>query len=560
MRALTWRGHVHSAREGKADDDGVARQRGSGEGACGWWAAWLPLAAVGPNASAGGGRPLMPYGASSARSGRASVVVGVAVISVLLLLGMIAKLRWSVRRGGGAASSPAQATSAREGAPREADGRLAGEMILKVPAPAQKGATWPDENGRDTHPADDVTWDDVAHDVVICIKTGPEVQDQRLAEARRTWMRDRNIPNLVVLSTVRVELWAGFFSVDIHEYAERLAEKVNFNMNGVLFHDGWAGDKDKNLPGVSFLYREFPKKKVYVMIDDDTYLFLDNLAHNLLRERDQSLSKVWHHAFRKPVFAGRLYRVDKCWIYSVKRGSNLLFAHGGSGIIMNNAALRRLYPTIPSCMKRISPHCWAGDAILAACMDEVHIRASRSRLVNGEHLSWALLGPERKKLGRPLLWASALRIVSMHQLPPHEMDLLARFERIQDPHRPRTFAELKAYALAPEQNLTLTPRRWYKKKKELEQQQPELRQREPHHGDSQQRDHPQAVDDGQEGDPRQALGAIKEDEKSSVERLDRNEEGQPVMDEPGDDIADARAGRHDAVLEANMVHDREPPV
>lgn len=44
------------------------------------------------------------------------------------------------------------------------------------------------------------------------------------------------------------------------------------------FEGGWTGDKDKNLPALGIMAHTFPDKDYYLLVDDDTYVFLDNLA------------------------------------------------------------------------------------------------------------------------------------------------------------------------------------------------------------------------------------------------------------------------------------------
>ena len=44
---------------------------------------------------------------------------------------------------------------------------------------------------------------------------------------------------------------------------------------------GWKSDATKNLPGFKALYEHFPDAEWYFMIDDDTYVFLDNVKKAL---------------------------------------------------------------------------------------------------------------------------------------------------------------------------------------------------------------------------------------------------------------------------------------
>lgn len=46
---------------------------------------------------------------------------------------------------------------------------------------------------------------------------------------------------------------------------------------------GWKSDAKKNIPGFKLLFDQFPDSEWYFMIDDDTYVFLENMKDALAK-------------------------------------------------------------------------------------------------------------------------------------------------------------------------------------------------------------------------------------------------------------------------------------
>mmetsp|Transcript_6483 Transcript_6483/g.11580 ORF Transcript_6483/g.11580 Transcript_6483/m.11580 type:complete len:88 (-) Transcript_6483:1073-1336(-) len=44
------------------------------------------------------------------------------------------------------------------------------------------------------------------------------------------------------------------------------------------------------------------------------------------------------------------------------------FAHGGSGVLLNYAALRMMQPIVSECVQTLPLSCYAGDMQMAACL------------------------------------------------------------------------------------------------------------------------------------------------------------------------------------------------
>ncbi|TPX57601.1 hypothetical protein PhCBS80983_g03742 [Powellomyces hirtus] len=118
---------------------------------------------------------------------------------------------------------------------------------------------------------------------------------------------------------------------------------------------GWKSDGHKNLPGFRELWNRFPNAEWFVMIDDDTYVFLDNLADRLAMYDPDGK----HYFGAKTQFVG----CDgvRQW------GAGPYFAHGGSGIVVSRGAVREMMTGIDACIEKYKT-CWAGDVRTALCL------------------------------------------------------------------------------------------------------------------------------------------------------------------------------------------------
>ncbi|KAJ3388732.1 hypothetical protein HDU92_001367 [Lobulomyces angularis] len=123
---------------------------------------------------------------------------------------------------------------------------------------------------------------------------------------------------------------------------------------------GWKADAHKNLPGFKLLYKNFPDAEWYFMIDDDTYIFFDNIYEQLSQLNPDDL----HYIGNANNFVG----CDKV----VKMGDGIPFAHGGSGIVVSRGALKKMLTVVDSCISSYKD-CWAGDVRTALCMRDAGI-------------------------------------------------------------------------------------------------------------------------------------------------------------------------------------------
>ncbi|KAI8853722.1 hypothetical protein BC829DRAFT_382001 [Chytridium lagenaria] len=112
---------------------------------------------------------------------------------------------------------------------------------------------------------------------------------------------------------------------------------------------GWKLDAHKNLPGFEYLYKTYPDADWYIMIDDDSYVFFDNLER-YLRDMDPAV----------PFYTGSA-NVFLGW-----------FAHGGSGIVVSRGAMKLMMEGIEKCIKKYKD-CWAGDVRVALCLRDQNL-------------------------------------------------------------------------------------------------------------------------------------------------------------------------------------------
>ena len=132
---------------------------------------------------------------------------------------------------------------------------------------------------------------------------------------------------------------------------------------------GWKTDTHKNLPAYKLLFESFPDSNWFLMIDDDTYILMDNLLEML-----QKYNHLDDHYFGLAnLYAG-------CGGLT-KFSNDHLFAHGGSGIVISRGAMLKMYPTIDECIIE-SENCWAGDIRIALCLRKLGIKIQGLRNFN----------------------------------------------------------------------------------------------------------------------------------------------------------------------------------
>lgn len=221
-------------------------------------------------------------------------------------------------------------------------------------------------------------WSAVLDDVVLIVKTGHEVIEERLRPLLEGDTQLRYFKNILVASN-DASAWRGanvsvFDAVSNMSFvlrAHELLEKKPLIYAGFLARTpahvrkrtpgqktkGWFGDQHKNLPAFRHAMQLYPNAKWYFMTDDDTYVSARNLAAFVVKTADTPGG----------IYAGNIMGCACCGEGQNERYRRLSFAHGGSGILLSRTACTRMVAMLDACIFRFS-YCWAGDIQVAVCL------------------------------------------------------------------------------------------------------------------------------------------------------------------------------------------------
>ncbi|CAK7199889.1 hypothetical protein SEUCBS139899_002575 [Sporothrix eucalyptigena] len=139
-----------------------------------------------------------------------------------------------------------------------------------------------------------------------------------------------------------------------------------------LSHDfGWQLDAMKASPGfissLELAYKTFPDKKWYLLADDDTYLVRPSLRQ----------------------FLGQFSSTCAHYLGNAVGGWEGRFAHGGSGVIISQAAMHLLFkenPRVVAAAHHMALTTGMGDSLLSNTLMQigVYVEEEHSLLFNGE--------------------------------------------------------------------------------------------------------------------------------------------------------------------------------
>ncbi|KAJ3016281.1 hypothetical protein HKX48_004128 [Thoreauomyces humboldtii] len=204
----------------------------------------------------------------------------------------------------------------------------------------------------------------------VALKSGVDVVHERATAQLRTFLKP--IRNLIIvgdgeatvegrkmIDVVKTAVYGPkdqdplFLAGKAKKAAPKAAEKDAITVDESS--EGWKADGHKNLPGLQELWERFPDASWFVMVDDDSYVFFDNLLGRLnMYDPDGR-----HYFGAKTQFVG----CDGVTSW----GAGPFFAHGGSGIVLSRGAMRELMDDIDACTVRYRT-CWAGDIRTALCL------------------------------------------------------------------------------------------------------------------------------------------------------------------------------------------------
>ena len=208
----------------------------------------------------------------------------------------------------------------------------------------------------------------------------------------------------------------------------------------------WKADAAKNIASMVWMLDRFPHASWYILADDDTFMFLDNLASLLgsfpgvrrraSRRRKRGLMRTAvpgssgsgsgsgggsggsggsggggsggndndddddddddelggeegepgvgnkRGAASNAIYLGTLRVVSGCADLTPASRPQVLFNYGGAGIIVSRAALQSMVPHVDRCAAKFG-NCWAGDVMLGLCLREAGVLPVRDDRLQG---------------------------------------------------------------------------------------------------------------------------------------------------------------------------------
>jgi len=177
-------------------------------------------------------------------------------------------------------------------------------------------------------------------------------------------------------------------------------------MTGKRANPGWKLDKWKFLPMVNRTLEEHPDFKWYIFVETDTYMFWS-----------AALAYIAELDYTKLVYMGSQMQIGE-----------VVFGHGGSGIIVSQASLRLVvdfYQEDPAEWEAFTDTHWAGDCVLGKAFRDA-----------GSPLGWAWPTIQGWKPGAveydkydygKRLWCYPT--IAYHHLSPTEVEDIWRFEQ-----------------------------------------------------------------------------------------------------------------------------------
>ena len=191
-----------------------------------------------------------------------------------------------------------------------------------------------------------------------------------------------------------------------------LREAPSLKSTGNSNNPGWKLDKWKFLPMVNRTLHEYPNMKWYIFAEVDTYILWASMLQYLA---------VLDHT--KPHYTGsQMYIGD------------VLFAHGGSGFIVSQPAMRivvKHYQAHQQDLEAFTDGHWAGDCVLGKAFADSGVRFTNAwPIVQGDYPGIvAYARPDGRPVASVDMRIWCYPVVSYHHVPPDTIDDLWHFEQ-----------------------------------------------------------------------------------------------------------------------------------
>ncbi|KAI9339103.1 hypothetical protein BDR26DRAFT_1008043 [Obelidium mucronatum] len=212
--------------------------------------------------------------------------------------------------------------------------------------------------------------------VAIVIHTGKDVYKNRVTAQLDTYLQ--GFKNLMIVA----DFQGSVGGLDIHNVVHGNSENPALSIKEKR-DEGWNNDAHKFIPGLQLLYNTYPDKEWYIMIDDDTYMFLDAIMDDLNKNFDHTVP----HYMGIPIHVDQKMNDVKIEKQACDHGRNLThmdpqYAYGGSGVYVSQAAMKLFIEAAPQCLQDYRD-CWAGDVRLGHCFRDAGILVNQNGALQG---------------------------------------------------------------------------------------------------------------------------------------------------------------------------------
>lgn len=175
---------------------------------------------------------------------------------------------------------------------------------------------------------------------------------------------------------------------------------------GKVNNPGWKLDKWKFIPMVDGALEIKPEAKWYLFIEADTYVVWPNLV-NWLQRFDST----------QPFYLGSPMQIGE-----------MVFGHGGGGIILSNPAMTRLHEhraKSPESLEKMTTTEWAGDCVLARVLADIEIPLTWTWPMMQIRRPWEIDHFSEGYGRQPWCYP----VISYHHMSPRDIEEMWRFDR-----------------------------------------------------------------------------------------------------------------------------------
>lgn len=227
-----------------------------------------------------------------------------------------------------------------------------------------------------------------------------EIQGVKIHDALRTMdpAITSQVPDFNIYNRLKSLGRAGLEQTDFADEANSAIGKPN--------NPGWKLDKWKFLPMATEAYKTMPNAKWFVFVEADTYMSWPTLL-------------AWLSRFdpKQAIYLGTETQI-----------ADVIFAHGGSGFMLSNPALKAAVDQYESRRAELDEYTdghWAGDCVLGKVLADAGVNL---------HFSWPIL--QNSNLGELDEFSTDLyRLpwcflsVAFHHLSSRDIEKLWKFEQ-----------------------------------------------------------------------------------------------------------------------------------